>query len=213
MWRLGGTGNRVSKATAGTGHSQAPSSSGCSGRWRFARVGGGLRQRLPSPSHGPPQCPRDGGGWLRRDDLVRPRAQAPGAQRRRVPRRRRRRPSGPRRRVLRGGGGQHGPHGHLGRRGRPARGRAGPRGRGQACGQHDPPLLRHRPGEPCWVAERYAYGETRIFRKVGRYREPVEHRFAWRSSDAKTPTRCSRPPTTIGPSLGTSELCGRRAWR
>jgi hypothetical protein len=33
---------------------------------------------------------------------------------------------------------------------------------------------------PCWVAERYAYGETRIFRKVGRYRETVEHRFAWR---------------------------------
>lgn len=32
----------------------------------------------------------------------------------------------------------------------------------------------------CRVAERYAYAETRIFRKVGRYRETVERRFAWR---------------------------------
>jgi SAM-dependent methyltransferase len=31
----------------------------------------------------------------------------------------------------------------------------------------------------CWVAERYAY-ETRVFRKVGRYRELFEHRAEWR---------------------------------
>jgi ubiquinone/menaquinone biosynthesis C-methylase UbiE len=31
----------------------------------------------------------------------------------------------------------------------------------------------------CWVAERYAY-ETRLFRKVGRYRELFEHAAQWR---------------------------------
>jgi ubiquinone/menaquinone biosynthesis C-methylase UbiE len=31
----------------------------------------------------------------------------------------------------------------------------------------------------CWVAERYSY-ETRVFRKVGRYRELFEHRAEWR---------------------------------
>ena len=30
----------------------------------------------------------------------------------------------------------------------------------------------------CWVAERYAY-ETKVFRKVGRYRELFEHRAGW----------------------------------
>jgi len=38
----------------------------------------------------------------------------------------------------------------------------------------------------CWVAERYAY-ETRVFRKVGRYRETFEHRFVWRVADREDP--------------------------
>src|SRR5919112_3306869 len=38
----------------------------------------------------------------------------------------------------------------------------------------------------CCVAERYSY-ETRVFRKVGRYRELFEHRAAWRVGGREDP--------------------------
>jgi ubiquinone/menaquinone biosynthesis C-methylase UbiE len=52
----------------------------------------------------------------------------------------------------------------------------------------------------CWVAERYAY-ETRVFRKVGRYRELFEHRP--RGVLAAGRRRFWRPPTITARSPGT----------
>jgi ubiquinone/menaquinone biosynthesis C-methylase UbiE len=45
----------------------------------------------------------------------------------------------------------------------------------------------------CWVAERYAY-ETRVFRKVGRYRKPFEHSAAWRVGGREDPRAVMETP-------------------
>ncbi len=45
----------------------------------------------------------------------------------------------------------------------------------------------------CWVAERHAY-ETRLFRKVGRYREIFEHRAEWRVGDPSVPEQSFETP-------------------
>jgi ubiquinone/menaquinone biosynthesis C-methylase UbiE len=45
----------------------------------------------------------------------------------------------------------------------------------------------------CWVAERYAY-ETRVFRKVGRYREIFEHSAGWRVGGHQDPQRVMKTP-------------------
>jgi ubiquinone/menaquinone biosynthesis C-methylase UbiE len=45
----------------------------------------------------------------------------------------------------------------------------------------------------CWVAERYAY-ETRVFRKVGRYRELFEHSAAWRVGEREDPQAVMETP-------------------
>jgi SAM-dependent methyltransferase len=44
-----------------------------------------------------------------------------------------------------------------------------------------------------WVAERYAY-ETRVFRKVGRYREIFEHSAGWRVGGHQDPQRVMKTP-------------------
>jgi ubiquinone/menaquinone biosynthesis C-methylase UbiE len=45
----------------------------------------------------------------------------------------------------------------------------------------------------CWVAERYAY-ETRVFRKVGRYREIFEHSAGWRVGGHQDPQAVMKTP-------------------
>lgn len=45
----------------------------------------------------------------------------------------------------------------------------------------------------CWVAERRAY-ETRLFRKVGRYRELFEHRARWRINGPEDPDTTLETP-------------------
>ncbi len=45
----------------------------------------------------------------------------------------------------------------------------------------------------CWVAERYAY-ETRVFRKVGRYRELFEHSAGWRVGGQEDPQAVMETP-------------------
>jgi ubiquinone/menaquinone biosynthesis C-methylase UbiE len=45
----------------------------------------------------------------------------------------------------------------------------------------------------CWVAERYAY-ETKVFRKVGRYRELFEHSAAWRVGGREAPRAVMETP-------------------
>lgn len=45
----------------------------------------------------------------------------------------------------------------------------------------------------CWVAERYAY-ETKVFRKVGRYRELFEHSAGWRVGGRENPQAVMETP-------------------
>jgi ubiquinone/menaquinone biosynthesis C-methylase UbiE len=46
----------------------------------------------------------------------------------------------------------------------------------------------------CWVTESYPYDETRVFRKVGRYRDIFEHRAGWRVGGQQYPQAVMKTP-------------------